>query len=216
MTVKRVIFIRPGETDWNRDKRYQGWVAVPLNEHGRRQVQRLANFVRNIGLSAVYTSDLKRSLETAEILREKLGYPAVIDQRLRERNIGHWQGMTRQNMEAWYPDEYQAFLADPANYRIPGGESRKDVEERMLAAFNDILKDDKGETVGIISHSTVINTLLSCIIPHVQFGSVDVSNTGVTTIKRGDDGQWQIIQADDKTHLEGMESQQVHELEERS
>jgi broad specificity phosphatase PhoE len=215
MAVKRVIFIRPGETDWNRDLRYQGWVAIPLNEHGKRQVERLANFVRNIGLKALFTSDLKRAQQTADILSEKLGFAAQSDARLRERDIGKWQGLTRREMEGWYPQDYGQFQADPDNFIIPGGESRKQVRDRMRAAFEEILKANPGETVGIISHSTVINALLADIIPGVQFGSVDVSNTGVTSIHLREDGHWQLVAADDVTHLEGMESQRVQELEEQ-
>lgn len=214
MTVKRVIFIRPGETDWNRDLRFQGWVAVPLNEHGIRQAQRLANFIRNIGVSALYTSDLRRAVETANVLAGKLGFSAVLDERLRERNIGTWQGLTQQEMESWYPAEYQQFRADPDGYRVPLGESRKEVRERMLVAFSDIIAQDKGETVAVISHSTAINALLAEIIHAVVFGSVDVSNTSVTTIKRDETGNWQLVAADDVTHLEGMPTQRVQELEE--
>lgn len=214
MTVKRVIFIRPGETEWNRHQRWQGWVAIPLSEHGRLQVQRLANYIRNIGVSALYTSDLRRALETAQLLAEKLDFEPIIDERLRERHIGGWQGLTRIEMENWYPNEYKRFQTDPEHFQVPGGESRNEIRRRMRAAFDDVLKQDKGETVGIISHSTVINGLLSEIIPGVKFGSVDVSNSSVTTIARTDDGQWQLVAVDDVTHLEGLEAQKIQELEE--
>lgn len=214
MAVKRVIFIRPGETDWNRDLRYQGWVAIPLNSYGKRQAQRLANYIRNIGVGALYTSDLKRATETADLLAEKLGSAPIADQRLRERDIGVWQGLTQQEMQLWYPAEYAQFVGDPDGYRVPEGESRKDVRERILAAFNEYLAADKGETIAILSHSTAINALLAEIIPSIKFGSVDVSNTSVTTIKRDDNDVWQLVTADDITHLEGMSAQKVQELEE--
>jgi broad specificity phosphatase PhoE len=214
MAVKRVIFIRPGETDWNRDLRYQGWVAIPLNSYGKRQAQRLANYIRNIGVGALYTSDLKRATETAELLAEKLGSEPIADRRLRERDIGVWQGLTQQEMQQWYPTEYAQFVGDPDGYRVPEGESRKDVRERILAAFNEYLAADRGETIAILSHSTAINALLAEIIPSIKFGSVDVSNTSVTTIKRDDNGAWQLVTADDITHLEGMSAQKVQELEE--
>lgn len=214
MAVKRVIFIRPGETDWNRDLRYQGWVAIPLNSYGIRQAQRLANYIRNIGVGALYTSDLKRATETADLLAEKLGSAPIADQRLRERDIGVWQGLTQQEMQLWYPAEYAQFVGDPDGYRVPEGESRKDVRERILAAFNEYLAADKGETIAILSHSTAINALLAEIIPSIKFGSVDVSNTSVTTIKRDDNDVWQLVTADDITHLEGMSAQKVQELEE--
>jgi broad specificity phosphatase PhoE len=117
-------------------------------------------------------------------------------------------------MQTWYPAEYAQFTSDPDGYRVPGGESRKDVRERVLAAFNEFLAGDKGETIAILSHSTAINALLAEIIPGVKFGSVDVSNTSVTTINRDDDGKWQLVAADDITHLDGMSAQKVQELEE--
>jgi broad specificity phosphatase PhoE len=213
VTVKRVIFIRPGETDWNRLIRWQGWVASPLNEHGRKQANQLANYIRHIGMSALYTSDLRRALETAEILSEKLGFPPIPDQRLRERNIGEWQGLTIDEMRNWFPDQYQNLLLDSENYRVPGGESRKDVCLRMRAAFNDILKQDKGGTVGIMSHTTAIHALLGEIIPGNLSNEVAVSNTSVTTIARKDDDSWQLVAADDVMHLDGLETQQSPELE---
>jgi probable phosphoglycerate mutase len=215
MQVKRVIFIRPGETDWNRQVRWQGWVAVPLNQHGQRQAARLANYVRHIGMTALYTSDLMRALQTAQILSDRLGFPAVPDSRLRERNIGAWQGLTIDEMKSWYPEEYDRLLADPENYRVPGGESRADVRQRTMAAFDDILKQATGGTVGIISHTTAIHALLGSLIPGGTGTEVAVSNTSVTTIALDDDGKWHLVAADDVMHLEGLETQKSPELEDK-
>ncbi len=215
MTVKRVIFIRPGETEWNRLGRWQGWVAVPLNEHGRRQARQLALYIRNIGMAALYTSDLKRALETAEILAQELGFAPVLDSRLRERNIGAWQGLTLEEMCAWYPDEYARALENPAAFKVPGGESRLDVLERALQAFNGILAQDNGETVGIISHTTAIHALLHHLIPECRANEIAVSNMSVTTIVRDDGDQWHLVARDDISHLEGLETSAYPELEDR-
>lgn len=213
MTVKRIILIRPGETDWNRDGRWQGWVAAPLNEHGRRQAEALAKFIRNIGMSALYSSDLRRAVETAELLAERLGFEPVYDARLRERNIGAWQGLTLKEMRDWYPDEYEQLLADVDRFRIPGGESRAEVRARMMAAFDDFLKQNDGETVGIITHTTAIRALLSELIPDCDPNSVEVNNTSVTTLVRGEANQWQLVAANDVMHLEGLPSHSVQEVE---
>jgi broad specificity phosphatase PhoE len=216
MTVKRVIFIRPGETEWNRLERWQGWVAIPLNEHGKRQAQRLAKYIRHIGISALYTSDLSRALETANLLGEPLGFPPIPDARLRERNIGVWQGLTVAEMKSWYPADYEKLLRDPENFRVPGGESRADVRKRMREAFDDMLNQSKGETVGIISHTTAIHTLLGELIPGATGQEVAVSNTSVTTIVRGDDNHWHLVASDDVLHLEGLETQIARELEDKA
>lgn len=215
MTVKRVIFIRPGETDWNRDLRWQGWVAIPLNDLGKLQAAQLAKFIRNIGLSALYTSDLKRASQTAEILAEKLGFAPVLNEQLRERHIGNWQGLTPEEMEAWYPEVYSQLRADPQNFRVPGGESRQDVKARMLAAFKDIVAQDKGETVAVISHTTAINELLSEILGSSYKKSSSVSNSSVTTIRLSDSGVWELVASDDVLHLEGLETKGFPELEDK-
>src|SRR5579871_2666095 len=103
MTVKRIVFIRPGETDWNRLGRWQGWVSIPLNDLGVRQARALATFIRHIGMGALYTSDLKRAAQTADLLAEQLSFQPIPDARLRERSIGFWQGLTQAELQAWYP-----------------------------------------------------------------------------------------------------------------
>ncbi|PJF41165.1 MAG: histidine phosphatase family protein [Chloroflexi bacterium] len=211
MAVKRVIFIRSGETDWNASGQFTGWLAAPLNEHGRQQAQRLANFIRNIGLSALYTSDLRRALEVAELLGERLGFEPIVDGRLRERNIGHWQGMTREQIRAWFPDEYAALEADPKGFRVPGGESQQEVCERMLQAFHDIVAREDGETIGIVTHTTALHALLEALIPSYVVGDAKFGNTSVTTIAR-QNGEWKLVAANDLTHLEGLESRSAKEI----
>ena len=212
MTVKRLVFIRPGETDWNKLGRWQGWVGIPLNELGERQARALANFIRNIGMSALYTSDLRRALKTAECLAEQLSFQPISDARLRERNIGVWQGLTRAEIEAWYPDDYAAMLADVNGFRVSCGESRRDVRERVQASLADILKRETGETVGILSHTTAIKILLADLVPDYDPLDVDLDNTSVTTIRAKGDA-WELVAVDDVMHLEGLERRASHELE---
>lgn len=210
--VKRVVFIRAAETDWNRLGRWQGWVASPINAHGRRQAEKLAQFVRNLGLAALYCSDLVRARQTAEILTGALGFAPVFDARLRERGVGHWQGLTVEEMRAWYPAGFQQMLDDPEYSRAEGIESRADVRARMQSALADFLQTDAGETIGILSHTTSIKLLIDLLLPGAGILAQDFGNTSVTTLVQTDDS-WKIIVAQDLSHLEGMESQAVPEVE---
>lgn len=214
MTVKRVILIRPGETDWNRAGRWQGWVAAPLNENGRNQAAALARYIRHIGIGALYTSPLRRAVDTAAMLAEPLGFAPLPDNRLRERKIGSWQGLTTDEIASWFPEDYARLVADPDGYRIPDGESRLDVSARMIAAFHDFVGQDQGETIAILSHSTAIRLVLAELINGFKPSDLDASNTGVTTIHReSDDAPWTIAASNDLTHLEGIESRPFAELE---
>jgi broad specificity phosphatase PhoE len=205
MSVKRVVFIRPGETEWNKIGRWQGTVAVPLNTHGIEQAKRLAKFIRNIGLDVIYSSDVRRAKDTASVLSEYANVPIHYDERLRERHLGLWQGLTMNEMREWYKADYEALMADPLNTPAPDGESRAHVAERVTECFDEILARG-GETVGIISHTTAIRVLLSQLIPDINAFGMEFHNISVTTIVSDDEGNWQITQLDDVTHLEGMQS----------
>ncbi|GAB4320610.1 MAG: histidine phosphatase family protein [Phototrophicales bacterium] len=209
MPLRRLVFIRPGETDWNLVGRWQGWVAIPLNDLGRVQVQRLANFIRNMGISKLYSSDTRRAVDTAVILAEALGFEPVFDQRLRERSIGHWQGLTVPEIHGWYKEEYYQMLQDPDNYRIPGGESLNDVRQRAEAVLQEIIDQaiaSEHETVGIISHTSSIVMMLKYLIPDIQLENVHFGNASVTTVLRDENGVYRTTAINDLSHLEGLEA----------
>jgi broad specificity phosphatase PhoE len=217
MPLKRLILIRAGETDWNLLGRFQGWVATPLNEHGRQQATRLANFVRNIGLSALYSSDNRRALETAQILVERLDFDMEPDKRLRERSIGLWQGLTVPEIHGWYPEAYAEFLADPDNYKIAGGgESVSDVRARVKEALDEIInkadKEPGNVAVGVVTHTTAIRVILMTLLPDQDMRRQNFGNTSVTTVRRNEDGTWTLITVDDLMHLEGLASRYMPEV----
>lgn len=210
MPIKRLAFIRSGETDWNLSGRWQGWVASPLNEHGQLQMQRLANFVRHLGLSALYSSDSVRAKQSAEILATTMGFDPIYDGRLRERSIGFFQGLTVPEIHGWYREEYQQLSADPENYKIPLGESLHDVAIRAKAVIDDILKTSNGDTdgevtIGILSHTTTTHLMLKALIPDLSDDGLAFANSSVTTVGRTEEG-WKLIHANDLSHLEGLES----------
>ena len=213
MTVNRVILMRPGETDWNRQGRWQGWVASPLNDYGRAQAKALARYIRNIGMSALYSSDSRRAVETAQLLSEQLGFAPVFDRRWRERDVGAWQGMTLEEIRSWNVDEYHQLQADSENFRVPEGVSRADVRQRVMAAFEALLEEDKGSTVGVITHTTSTHMLLDSLVSGYDIHGTALGNTAVTTISRIDSSAWQLVALDDLSHLEGLKAGHVDELE---
>ncbi|MEL7434856.1 MAG: histidine phosphatase family protein, partial [Chloroflexota bacterium] len=200
MTVERVVFIRPGETEWNRVGRWQGIVNIPLNAHGINQAKRLAQFVRNIGLDALVASDLRRARDTASILSEYANAPVTYDERLRERDMGVWQGLTTHEIRDWYKKKYEELLEDPHNYKVPNGESRAEVEKRASACFESIVADSNATTIGIISHTTAIRTILGAFVPDCKPYDMHFRNMSVTTVVLSDD-TWRVTQLDDVMHL---------------
>jgi broad specificity phosphatase PhoE len=92
--VTRLLLVRHGETDWNADGRLQGQTDRPLSDFGRTQARRLADELAEEQLAAIYSSDLARARETAEIVGERLGLPVTLDPDLREKDWGTWEGLT--------------------------------------------------------------------------------------------------------------------------
>lgn len=104
-----LILVRHGETDWNAQQRWQGHSDTALNDAGRAQARRLAEGLDRV--DALYSSDLARARETAEILAEAIGLEIRFDERLRERGFGAWEGLTTEEIEASFPDEQRRWRA---------------------------------------------------------------------------------------------------------
>ncbi|HLX32748.1 MAG TPA: histidine phosphatase family protein [Gaiellaceae bacterium] len=131
-----LLLVRHGETDWNADGRLQGHTDRPLTDYGRRQARKLADELGGEELDAIYSSDLARARETAEIVAERLGLPVALDPDLREKDWGNWEGLTtveRDRVE---------FV----------GESTEAHQERMLRALRAIAERHPGGRVLVVTH----------------------------------------------------------------
>lgn len=134
-----LLLARHGETDDNREPiRVQGFRDTPLNETGRRQATELADRVADVGLHSLWSSDLVRAQETAQIVGARVGLTPRLDQRLREANRGRWEGRLFVDIEAAEPELYGAWLRAGEGFRFPGGESLREQSDRVAAALQDI------------------------------------------------------------------------------
>jgi broad specificity phosphatase PhoE len=154
--VTTLLLVRHGETDWNRDGRWQGHSDTHLNDVGRRQAARLAAELD--GVDVVYSSDLARARETAEILAARLELPIRIDPRLRERSFGTWEGKTRPEIEAVFAAAHARWLAGEG----PGADDAEpfaDFAARVHAFLREVVERHPGETVLIVSHGGSIRVV---------------------------------------------------------
>lgn len=159
--MMRLILIRHGQTDWNVEGRYQGQADPPLNDVGRKQANATADQLASLPIEAIYTSTLKRALETAKIIaRQHTGLAVTQDERLREINLGAWEGMLSRDIPADYPDAWAMRQQDPVHSRAPGGESIAEVAKRVWAAADEIACHHPQGLVVIVSHTLALATLV--------------------------------------------------------
>ena len=143
-----LLLARHGETDWNRDHRWQGHTGPRLNEAGRSQAASLAARIRRI--DAVYSSDTERAYETAVILAERHGLTVQTDARLREVNFGLWEGLTRAEINTRFAGVFSRWLRGEGP-PPEGGESDKAMAERVLAALREIADRHRDERVLVVT-----------------------------------------------------------------
>ncbi len=154
-----LYLVRHGQTDWNVLGRYQGHTDLPLNAVGQAQAQALARQLTGNPLAAIYSSDLRRARETAEVLAEALGLAVQPDPRLREMNLGAWEGQTVAEIVQRYPEAWAARTRDPLHARAPGGESVVEVAGRVTAAAESIAAVHPASQVLVVAHGVVLATL---------------------------------------------------------
>jgi broad specificity phosphatase PhoE len=154
--VTTLLLVRHGETDWNREGRWQGHSDTHLNEIGRAQAERVAGELD--GVDVVYSSDLARARETAEIIARRLDLPVRLDPRLRERSFGAWEGLTAAEIEGDFRDAH-------LRWRAGGGPGADDAEpfdafgQRVREALRDILGRHPDETVLVVAHGGSIRVI---------------------------------------------------------
>lgn len=134
-----ILLARHGETDDNRPPlRFQGWRDTPLNDTGREQAHGLAERLSGCGIAAIWSSDLIRARETAEIVGERLRLPVSLDARLREGSRGRWEGHRFEEIERQEPELYAAWRDAEPSFRFPGGETLEEQQARVKAALGEI------------------------------------------------------------------------------
>lgn len=161
--MKEFYVFRHGETEMNRLRKWQGrGIDLPLNENGRKQASDLAERLKELGLEAVFSSPLKRALETARITAGVLNIPVFVKEDLTEGSFGVAEGKTREEIAAMYPDVSDAWHNLDADYMdacFLGGESKRQIQSRVLRALDEIAAEPYRK-VGISVHSAVIRYLL--------------------------------------------------------
>lgn len=156
----RIYLIRHGQVEGHEQRRYNGQTDVNLTDLGVEQYHHLKDRLADRRISACYSSDLTRCRIGAGIICEQFGIQPVHRAELRELNIGIWEGMTWQEIQSRWPDEWQARLDDLVNYRVPRGENLLDVETRVMPVMHEIIERHRGQELLVVGHGGVNRIIL--------------------------------------------------------
>lgn len=159
--LDRILLVRHGETEWNREGRVQGSTDVPLAESGRQQVRTLASALDRSGVQAIWSSPQARAAETATILSSHLKVPVHHDDGLREIACGAWEGKTYGEVIAEDRARFEAWMADPAARAPGGGESFEDVVGRVRGALHRVQARGDASRVLLVSHAAALRGVLA-------------------------------------------------------
>jgi broad specificity phosphatase PhoE len=205
----RVLLVRHGESMGNAERRFGGHTPTPLSELGRRQAEAAARSLASENVTAIYSSDLLRAVQTAEPLARETGLRVEQTDAFRERSVGLMEGLTFEAAAAAHPEEYAALLRRDFERVLAGGESYRQMLDRASARLDRAVEQNRGGTVAVFSHTGTI-----CILALHLLGALDApdlkpvwiasSNCGVTRFAIQSGGLTRLLNANDTRHLSGL------------
>ena len=204
--MTRILLIRHGQTEWNRQEIFRGRADIPLSEEGIRQAQALADRLSDERIAAVYSSPLVRAYATAERVANAHGLQPQPVHPLTDIDYGAWEGHQHQQVEELYPDLYVRWLTKPHLAHPPGGETLAQVRRRATPALDGIAAAHRQAAIVVVSHR-VVNKLILC---HALGLGNDVfwrirQDTACLNLLEQEDGRVTVRLVNDTCHLRGLE-----------
>jgi len=202
----RIILARHGLTEWNVAGRYQGRRECSLCEQGKLESGALAAALARVRLSAVYSSPLIRSVETARIVAAQQGLSPIVLPGLTEICHGDWEGRDLGEVARRWGELLVRWRMTPYRVRMPGGETLAEVEERVWAALTKVLADHPGQTVLAVTHDTPVRVVLKRILalPEEGFWRLRLDNAAINEVGYAAPFGFRVLRLNDTCHLAGL------------
>lgn len=198
----RLILVRHGETIWNTQARYQGQADVPLSTRGWLQAECLAERLTNENIAVIYSSDLTRAADTAQMIAWRLGVSVVLEPRLRELNVGEWQGLSYADVQQRYFKPTDPLPCYPIDQPPRGGESFRQLQTRLLEVVEEIVAKHINQTVLLVLHGGCLRALF-CAWLNLElavYGKLRFDNASVSEVIISREGIT-VTRLNDCTHL---------------
>ena len=204
-----VLLIRHGQSQGNAEHRFGGHTATPLSTRGRKQAEATARTLKSESLTAIYSSDLARAIETARPLANLTGLSINGTEAFRERGVGVLEGLTFEDAAQQHPEQYAALLRRDFEHVLTGGESYRQLLDRARQKLDEIIAENRGGKIAVFSHTGTI-----CILALHLMGALDSpelkpvwissGNCGITRFELREDGFVRVLNINDTSHLSGL------------
>ena len=201
-----VLLVRHGQSKGNAERRFGGHTATPLSARGRNQAAATARTLKSESITAIYSSDLARAMETAKPLANMIGLPVHGTTAFRERDVGVMEGLTFEDAAQQHPEQYAALLRRDFEHVLSGGESYRQLLDRARQKLDAIIEEHRGGRIVLFSHTGTI-----CILALHLMGALDSpelkpvwissANCGITRFELRDDGFVRVLTVNDTRHL---------------
>ena len=214
--MTELLFIRHGETDWNREQRFQGQIDVPLNETGLAQARRVAERLAADRHDALYASDLVRTRQTAAPLAAAWGVAPNFLKGLREQHFGVLEGLDVPTIKLRHADLWARWLEHEGDFALPGGESLAQFHARVLATVRELAQKHAGARLAVITHGGVLDMLWRTAngLPIRGLRTCEIPNSGLNRLRWKND-TLAIERWADAEHLGGLPAQPPTQAGER-
>ncbi|HJU57002.1 MAG TPA: histidine phosphatase family protein [Pyrinomonadaceae bacterium] len=209
MDSTRVLLVRHGQSEGNAEGRFGGHTATPLSARGRRQAEVTARALAEEKITAIYSSDLSRAVETAMPLARLTGLDVEQTEAFRERSVGVMEGLTFEEAAAQHPEQYAALIRRDFDHVLLGGESYRQMLDRAATQLDRAIEHQQGGRIVLFSHTGTI-----CILALHLMGALDApelkpvwiatANCGITRFELRADGFVRVLALNDTRHLSGL------------
>ena len=169
--MTHIYLVRHGQTEWNRQERFRGRIDIPLNKVGHAQAEAIAAYLNGEAIAAVYTSPLRRAVQTAQPTAQAHDLAPTILPGLIDISYGEWQGHSPSEVRDKFPDLLELWYTEPHRVDIPGGQNLKTVKEQAMAALHETLSRHDNGGIVLVTHQIVIK-VLTCTLLGLEVGHI--------------------------------------------
>ena len=208
--MTRVLLVRHGETEWNRVERFRGRTDIELNETGHRQARAVAQRLSSWQMEAIYSSPLKRALQTAQPIAQACGLEVQPLDGIIDIEYGDCAGLSPQEFSTRHPDLFETWRDAPQEVRFPRGESLDDVRRRAWRGMDEVCSTHAHGTVILVSH-VVVNRVLICAalgVGNYSFWKIGQDNAAISIIEAEQAG-YRLLLLNDTCHLESLSERRI-------